>query len=160
VRKAAAWMRAHYDDSDGLGAIFPPMIYTAIALKCLGVPEDDPEFRWALQQLDDLMIPEDDTLRLQPCVSPVWDTALTLIGLADAGIPPRAEAVRAGVDWLVAKEVRRPGDWSLANPRLEPGGWFFEYRNGFYPDTDDTAMVLMALARCVSPRPESARGAL
>src|SRR5207253_293386 len=86
----------------------------------LGVPEDDPEFRWALQQLDDLMIPEDDTLRLQPCVSPVWDTALTLIGLADAGIPPRAEAVRAGVDWLVAKEVRRPGDWSLANACRSP----------------------------------------
>jgi squalene-hopene/tetraprenyl-beta-curcumene cyclase len=93
------------------------------------------------------MIPEGDTLRLQPCLSPVWDTALTLIGLADAGIPGRAEAVRKGVAWLLAKEVRRPGDWSLANPRLEPAGWFFEYRNGFYPDTDDTAMVLMALAR-------------
>jgi squalene-hopene/tetraprenyl-beta-curcumene cyclase len=141
-------MRAHYEDSDGLGAIFPPMIYTVIALKCLGVPEDDDEFRWALQQLDDLMIPEDDTLRLQPCVSPVWDTALTLIGLADAGTPAESDAVRRGVDWLLEKEVRRPGDWSLANPGLEPGGWFFEYRNGFYPDTDDTAMVLMALARC------------
>jgi squalene-hopene/tetraprenyl-beta-curcumene cyclase len=148
IRKAAEWMRAHSEDSDGLGAIFPPMIYTVIALKCLGVSEDDAEFRWAMQQLDDLMIPEGNTLRLQPCVSPVWDTALTLIGLADAGIPPRAEAVRSAVDWLLGKEVRRPGDWSLANPGLEPGGWFFEYRNGFYPDTDDTAMVLMALARC------------
>jgi squalene-hopene/tetraprenyl-beta-curcumene cyclase len=148
VRKAAKWMRAHYEDSDGLGAIFPPMIYTVIALKCLGVSEEDAEFRWAIQQLDDLMIPEGDMLRLQPCVSPVWDTALTLIGLADAGIPSRAEAIRSAVDWLLGKEVRRPGDWSLANPKLEPGGWFFEYRNGFYPDTDDTAMVLMALARC------------
>jgi squalene-hopene/tetraprenyl-beta-curcumene cyclase len=148
VREAAAWMRDHYADSDGLGAIFPPMIYTVIALRCLGVPEDAPEFRWAVQQLDDLMIPQGDTLRLQPCVSPVWDTALSLIGLADAGLPPRAAAVRAGVEWLLAKEVRRPGDWSLANPGLEPGGWFFEYRNGFYPDTDDTAMVLMALGRC------------
>ncbi len=148
LRKAVAWVRAHYEDSDGLGAIFPPMIYTVIALRCLGVPDDDPEFRWAVQQLDDLMIPEGDTLRLQPCVSPVWDTALTLIGLADAGIPGRAEAVRRGVEWLLAREVRRPGDWSLANPGLEPAGWFFEYRNGLYPDTDDTAMVLMALARC------------
>jgi squalene-hopene/tetraprenyl-beta-curcumene cyclase len=161
LRKAAAWMRAHYEDSDGLGAIFPPMIYTVIALKCLGVPEDDAEFQWALQQLDDLMIPEGDTLRLQPCVSPVWDTALTLIGLADAGLPANNAAVGRGVEWLLAKEVRRPGDWSLANPGLEPAGWFFEYRNGFYPDTDDTAMVLMALARShVSPRPESSRGAL
>jgi squalene-hopene/tetraprenyl-beta-curcumene cyclase len=162
LRKAAAWMRAHYEDSDGLGAIFPPMIYTVIALKCLGVPDDDPEFRWAMQQLDDLMIPEGDTLRLQPCVSPVWDTALTLIGLADAGLSTDNTALRKGVDWLLAKEVRRPGDWSLANPDLEPAGWFFEYRNGFYPDTDDTAMVLMALARCatVTPRSESSRGAL
>jgi squalene-hopene/tetraprenyl-beta-curcumene cyclase len=154
--KAAAWMREHYEDSDGLGAIFPPMIYTVIALKCLGVPEDGDEFRWAMQQLADLMIPEGDTLRLQPCVSPVWDTALTLIGLADAGLSPRADAVRRGVDWLLAKEVRRPGDWSLANPGLEPGGWFFEYRNGLYPDTDDTAMVLMALARCGEPAASAA----
>jgi squalene-hopene/tetraprenyl-beta-curcumene cyclase len=156
LRQAAAWMRTHYEDSDGLGAIFPPMIYTVIALRCLGVPDDAPEFRWAMQQLDDLMIPEGETLRLQPCVSPVWDTALTLIGLADSGLVPDSAAVRQGVDWLLEKEVRRTGDWSLANPRLEPGGWFFEYRNGFYPDTDDTAMVLMALARCtVTPRPPS-----
>ncbi len=161
LHKAAAWMRTHYEDSDGLGAIFPPMIYTVIALKCLGVPDDDPEFRWAMQQLDDLMIPENDTLRLQPCVSPVWDTALTLIGLSDTGLPRDSAAVQKAVDWLLEKEVRRPGDWSLANPNLEPAGWFFEYRNGFYPDTDDTAMVLMALVRSgVTPRPESARGAL
>jgi squalene-hopene/tetraprenyl-beta-curcumene cyclase len=147
LRRAVAWMREHYEDSDGVGAIFPPMVYNVIALRCLGVPDDDPEFRWAMQQLADLMIPEGDTLRVQPCLSPVWDTALTLIGLADAGTPPMAAAVRKGVDWLLAKEVRRPGDWSRANPHLEPGGWFFEYRNGFYPDTDDTAMVLMALAR-------------
>jgi squalene-hopene/tetraprenyl-beta-curcumene cyclase len=155
VRKAAEWMRAHYEDSDGLGAIFPPMIYTVIALKCLGVSEDSDEFQWALQQLDDLMIPDGDTLRLQPCVSPVWDTALTLIGLADAGLARDHDAVCHGVDWLLEKEVRRPGDWSLANPRLEAGGWFFEYRNGFYPDVDDTAMVLMTLARCAMRRSDA-----
>jgi squalene-hopene/tetraprenyl-beta-curcumene cyclase len=148
LRRAVAWVRAHYEDSDGLGAIFPPMVYNVIALRCLGVPDDDPEIRWAMQQLEDLMIPEGDTLRLQPCLSPVWDTALTLIALADAGIPQRSDAVRRGVEWLLAKEVRRPGDWSIAHPGLEPAGWFFEYRNGLYPDTDDTAMVLMALARC------------
>jgi squalene-hopene/tetraprenyl-beta-curcumene cyclase len=147
VHAAARWMREHYEDSDGLGAIFPPMIYTAVALRCLGVPDDAPEFVWAMKQLDDLMIGERDTLRLQPCMSPVWDTALTLIGLADAGMPASAEAVRRGVDWLLDREIRRPGDWSLANRGVEPAGWVFEYRNGFYPDTDDTAMVLMALAR-------------
>jgi squalene-hopene/tetraprenyl-beta-curcumene cyclase len=147
IRKAAAWMREHFEDSDGVGAIFPPMIYTVIALRCLGVPDDDPEFVWAMKQLEDLMIAEGDTVRLQPCVSPVWDTALSLIALTDAGISPQTEAVQWGVDWLLDREIRRPGDWSRSNPGVEPAGWCFEYRNGFYPDTDDTAMVLMALAR-------------
>src|SRR5262249_40656063 len=74
LRKAVEWVRERYTDSDGLGAIFPPMIYNAIVLRCLGVADDDPEMVWALKQLDDLMIPERDTLRLQPCHSPVWDT--------------------------------------------------------------------------------------
>jgi len=182
VRRAAAWMRERFADSDGLGAIFPPMIYTVVALRCLGVVDDDPEMRWALKQLDDLMIEEGDTLRLQPCFSPVWDTALSLNALAEAaavpplsprgrgvggeGEAPTSDGVRPSppaplsrgekgeevamaraADWLLEREVRRKGDWSESNPHLEPGGWFFEYRNGFYPDTDDTAMVLMALAK-------------
>ncbi|HEV2947805.1 MAG TPA: prenyltransferase/squalene oxidase repeat-containing protein, partial [Gemmataceae bacterium] len=96
-----------------------------------------------------LMIEDGDTIRLQPCFSPVWDTALTLIALADGGVSSEAAAVSKGVRWLLDREVRWPGDWSITNSHLEPGGWFFEYRNGFYPDTDDTAMVLMALARSV-----------
>src|SRR5262249_43566600 len=142
-----AWMREHFADSDGVGAIFPPIIYTVICLRCLGYADDHPEMRWALKQLDDLMIEEDDTLRVQPCFSPVWDTALTLNALAAAGLSGRHQAVQKGIRWLLGREVRRPGDWSVQNPGLEPGGWYFEYRNGFYPDTDDTAMVLMALAR-------------
>jgi len=181
VGRAAAWMRERFAESDGLGAIFPPMIYTVIALRCLGVADDDPEMRWALQQLDDLMIEEGDTIRLQPCLSPVWDTALAINALSDwesasplspaqgerSGVrglqPPhfpftldpsprstgeRAdEAVKRAVEWLLAREVRRPGDWCKTAPGVEPAGWFFEYRNGFYPDTDDTAMVLMGLAK-------------
>src|SRR3954453_7445902 len=103
--------------------------------------------RRALGELEALMIEEADTVRLQPCFSPVWDTALTLNALADAGMPGDHPAVAAGARWLFEREVRRPGDWSFMNRGLEPGGWFFEYRNGFYPDTDDTAMVLMGLAR-------------
>jgi squalene-hopene/tetraprenyl-beta-curcumene cyclase len=148
IRKATAWMREHFIDSDGVGAIFPPMIYTAVALRCLGVADDDPECVWAMKQLEDLMIREGDTVRLQPCFSPVWDTTLALIALADAGVAPQMEAIRWGVDWLLDREVRRAGDWSRSNPGVEPAGWCFEYRNGFYPDTDDTAMALMALARC------------
>jgi squalene-hopene/tetraprenyl-beta-curcumene cyclase len=147
LRRAASWMIERFADSDGLGAIFPPMIYTVISLRCLGHADDSPEMLWALKQLDDLMIEENDTIRLQPCFSPVWDTALTLIALADTGLSGSEPAISAAVGWLLDREVRRPGDWSKANPTLEPGGWFFEYRNAFYPDTDDTAMVLMALAR-------------
>jgi squalene-hopene/tetraprenyl-beta-curcumene cyclase len=116
--------------------------------------------RWAREQLERLMIEEDDTLRLQPCFSPVWDTALTLIALADAGAGKRPRALSRGVRWLLEHEVRRRGDWSVLNPHLEPAGWFFEYRNGHYPDTDDTAMALMALARTGQAGTEAARPAV
>jgi squalene-hopene/tetraprenyl-beta-curcumene cyclase len=157
---AEKWLLNHFADSDGVGAIFPPMIYTVVALRCLGYGDDTSEMHYALEQLDRLMIEEGDTLRLQPCFSPVWDSALSLLAVADARKVSRSagdgvmaasrEAITKGVDWLLQREVRRPGDWSIANPDVAPGGWFFEYRNGFYPDTDDTAMVLMALARTSS----------
>ncbi len=136
------------------------MIYTVVALRCLGVPDDDPEMQWALKQLEDLMIAEGDTIRLQPCFSPVWDTALALNALAAAGLSQENPAVARAVRWLLAREVRNPGDWSLSNPGLEPAGWFFEYRNAFYPDTDDTAMVLMALARTGAAQTPAARPAV
>jgi squalene-hopene/tetraprenyl-beta-curcumene cyclase len=158
LRRAEAWMLEHFADSDGVGAIFPPIIYTIVSLRCLGYADDSPEMQWALKQLDDLIIEEEETVRLQPCFSPVWDTALSLIALADSGVGGGTAAVQQGARWLFGREVRRPGDWSLARPDLEPGGWFFEYRNGFYPDTDDTAMVLMALARTGQAwQPERAR---
>jgi squalene-hopene/tetraprenyl-beta-curcumene cyclase len=163
VRKAADWMRTHFADSDGVGAIFPPIIYTIISLHCLGYADDSPEMIYALRQLDALMIEEKDTLRVQPCFSPVWDTALALNALAASSAPGReygkarpgrefedeeVESAQArAARWLIDREVRRRGDWSVANPGLEPSGWFFEYRNGFFPDTDDTAMVLAGLAR-------------
>jgi squalene-hopene/tetraprenyl-beta-curcumene cyclase len=148
LRRAVQWMFDHFADSGGVGAIFPPIVYTIVCLRCLGHADDSPQMRWAIKQLDDLVIEEGDLLRVQPCFSPVWDTALTLIALGDAGVPADDPAIARAVRWLLNLEVRRPGDWSLANPDLEPGGWFFEYQNGFYPDTDDTAMVLMALSRC------------
>jgi squalene-hopene/tetraprenyl-beta-curcumene cyclase len=150
IERAKTWMLERFSDSDGLGAIFPPMIYTVISLRCLGYADDSEEMKWALRQLENLMIEDGDTIRLQPCFSPVWDTALTLIALADGGVSNESAAVSKGIRWLFDREVRRSGDWSITNPELEPGGWFFEYRNGFYPDTDDTAMVLMALARSKS----------
>jgi squalene-hopene/tetraprenyl-beta-curcumene cyclase len=147
LRLAASWMRERLRQGDGLGAIFPPMVYTILALDCLGVRSDDPEMVEARHTLEALIVEEDETIRLQPCFSPVWDTALTLNALAESGLTTASPAVAAGMNWLLAREVRNKGDWSLTNPRLEPAGWFFEYRNYAYPDTDDTAMVLLALAR-------------
>ena len=159
LRRAAAWMRERLALGDGLGAIFPPMIYTILALDCLGVTADDLEMIQARRTLDALILEEDETLRLQPCFSPVWDTALTLNALAEAGLTTDEPAVAAGVDWLLAREVRTRGDWSLSNPGLEPAGWFFEYRNFAYPDTDDTAMVLLALSRTRAVAEPAARSA-
>lgn len=147
VAHAASWMMEHFADSDGVGAIFPPMIYTVISLRCLGYADNSPEMIWALKQLDDLIIEEGDTVRLQPCFSPVWDTALAVNALSFAHDPSHEPQLARAAHWLIDREVRRKGDWSLLNPGVEPAGWFFEYRNGFYPDTDDTAMVLMGLAR-------------
>jgi squalene-hopene/tetraprenyl-beta-curcumene cyclase len=160
LRRAERWLLDHFQDSDGVGAIFPPIIYTIISLRCLGYADDSQEMRWALKQLDDLMIEEGDTLRIQPCFSPVWDTALTLNALAEAGLVRGQHAVDRAAGWLLAREVRRPGDWSLLVPDLEPGGWFFEYRNGFYPDTDDTSMVLMGLARTGHAYADPGQGAV
>ncbi len=117
LKRAIAWMREHLTDSEGLGAIFPPMIYTIVCLRCLGLDDDSPEMRWALRKLEELIIEEHGRVRLQPCFSPVWDTALTTIALADAGMTRRHAALAAADQWLLAREVRRRGDWSLQNPR-------------------------------------------
>ena len=147
LERCKKWMLDHFEDSDGVGAIFPPMVYTVISLRCLGYADDSPEMVWALKQLDDLIIEEGDSIRLQPCFSPVWDTSLCVNALAMVSGTEQKEPLDRAAQWLLSQEVRRPGDWSPMNPGLEPAGWFFEYRNGFYPDIDDTAMVLMGLAR-------------
>ncbi|HID23273.1 MAG TPA: squalene--hopene cyclase, partial [Planctomycetaceae bacterium] len=147
IRKAAEWMIDRFEESDGLGAIFPPIIWSIIALKCLGYDDDSPELRSQLRELDKLTLSDGDTDRLQPCLSPVWDTAIALLSLREAGVPPEHPAIRRATDWLVAKEVRRPGDWAVRNRGHEPSGWFFEFNNVFYPDVDDTGMVVMALRR-------------
>jgi squalene-hopene/tetraprenyl-beta-curcumene cyclase len=147
VRRAEAWMRERFADSDGLGAIFPPIVYTVVALRCLGHGDDSPDMRWAMKQLEDLILDDGESLHLQPCFSPVWDTALCLKALADVGVTAPHPSVQRAGRWLIDREVRRRGDWCVGNPGVEPGGWAFEYRNAFYPDVDDTAMVLMGLAR-------------
>ncbi len=148
VRKAERWMLDHCEHSAGLGAIFPPMVYTLIALRALDYADDSPEVRKAADELAALEIEEADTLRLLPCTSPVWDTAIAMNALVEAGTPPDAPALVNAARWVLGREVKLRGDWSVKRPNLEPGGWYFEFANEFYPDIDDTAMVMMALSKC------------
>ncbi len=147
VRAAHRWMLEHCENTDGLGAIFPPMVYSIIALRCLDYDLDSPEVRWALDQLADLQIAEEDRVRVQPCVSPVWDTAIATIALADAGLAAEHHSWKRAIDWLLAKEVRHRGDWQIRRPGLPSTGWHFQFNNAFYPDLDDSAMVLLSLIR-------------
>ncbi|MBI3838188.1 MAG: terpene cyclase/mutase family protein [Planctomycetia bacterium] len=144
LKVAEKWVVDRFAGSEGLGAIFPPMIWSIVALRCLGYRDDSPEVKYCHRHLQGLLIEEDDTIRLQPCKSPVWDTAISLRALAASGLEPRHAAARRAVDWLLSQEVRRRGDWSQT-VAAEPGGWSFEYANEFYPDVDDTIMVVMAL---------------
>ncbi len=150
MRVAEAWMKERFQESDGLGAIFPPIVWSAIALRCLGHADDSPEVRECLEQLRGLSIEESETIRLQPCLSPVWDTSIALRALAAVDEVP-AESLERCVDWLLDKEVRQPGDWSQT-VTAEPAGWFFEHRNAFYPDVDDTIMIMMGLCEVRASR--------
>jgi len=160
IKAAHRWMLEHFENTDGLGAIFPPMIYTIVALHCLGYDPDSPAVRWAWRQLDDLRIEEGDRARMQPCLSPVWDTAIATIALSDCRQADDEPAVARAVAWLLEKEVRNPGDWQTRRPGVEPTGWHFQYRNEFYPDIDDTAMVLMALLRSPDADDQAVREAV
>ncbi len=152
---AERWMRTRFDRSDGLGAIYPPMVWSIIALKCLGYPDDSPELQYCHAELRKLCIDDEssDTTRLQPCKSPVWDTAIAVRALRQSGVQPESPAMREAVRWLLDRQIHRRGDWA-ETVAAEPGGWCFEYANDFYPDCDDTAMVLMALQTQFSGPPE------
>lgn len=143
--------------TEGLGAIFPPMVYAQIVFKALGWQRSNPIWRRAELELDAFMIEDDDSIRLQPCFSPVWDTGIALYALADAGASADDPSVAAAVRWLTERECRHRGDWANhAAPGTEPSGWWFEYRNAWYPDVDDTAMVAMALRRVGDERARAA----
>jgi squalene-hopene/tetraprenyl-beta-curcumene cyclase len=144
--RAEAWILDRLERSDGLGAIFPPIVNTIFALRCRGYAADHPLVAGQVEELVKLEIEEEETLRLQPCFSPVWDTALAVVALSESGVPADDERLRRAAGWLLDREVRVPGDWQRRIPKTPPGGWYFEYENEFYPDTDDTAEVLAALA--------------
>ena len=144
IRAAETWMLDRTRYSEGLGAVYPSMMYLIMALEALGYPEDHPDLATALRQFEALLTETDDGLYFQPCFSPVWDTAYTVFALGELGNAP-SERLQKAADWLIEHEVRHRGDWSVKRPNLTPGGWAFEYENEHYPDIDDTAMVLLAL---------------
>ncbi len=145
---AGQWMTARMGEgSDGLAAIFPAMLNSLIALQTLGYAADHPLYTKARRDFEGLFVDDPEDFRIQPCRSPVWDTAINLIALRDSGIASGDERIQRAVAWLERKEVRQPGDWCVKNPGVEPSGWAFELNNVYYPDTDDTMMVLMALGR-------------
>ncbi len=157
LEKATQWIAGHLDKSDGLGAIFPPIINTIFAFRALGHPPEHPVIQSQLRALEKLEIEEEGTLRLQPCFSAVWDTALAVHILNATGTPSDDPRVLAGARWLLDKQVTRMGDWKRNNPAGEIGGWFFQYANEFYPDTDDTSEVLLALDAARFPDAEEER---
>ncbi len=159
LRKAEKWLLEHLERSEGLAAIYPAMMNAIFALLALGYASDDPLTAREIRELERFEIEENGTIRLQPCVSPVWDTAIAMVALAEAGLPPSHPALVRAADWLLANQVLGPGDWQEKNPDARPGGWAFEFRNDFYPDVDDTAFVLMALQRVAHPQPQRLQAA-
>ncbi|HEX8924857.1 MAG TPA: squalene--hopene cyclase [Terriglobales bacterium] len=153
LRECEHWLLDRTRYTEGLGAIYPAMMYMIMALESLGYPSDHPDLIEAIQHFDNLLIETEDRFQFQPCVSPVWDTAITLFAMGEAGQGNADEMTRAA-DWLLSKECRRKGDWSVKRPYLEPSGWAFEFANEYYPDIDDTAMVLLALTHAKSSDPE------
>ncbi|MCS7089926.1 MAG: squalene--hopene cyclase [Verrucomicrobiota bacterium] len=160
LRKAEQWMLERFEGSDGLGAIFPAMLNSLIALKALGYPDNHPEVVRARAKLKELEHETPESLRIEPCLSPVWDTAIVTIALCESGVSPDHPAVVRSVEWLLDREIRFRGDWQHKNPApVEPSGWAFEFNNKWNPDVDDTAMVLLALRHVPTSHPERRDGA-
>jgi squalene-hopene/tetraprenyl-beta-curcumene cyclase len=154
LKKAEQWMLDRLEGTNGLAAIFPAMLNSVIAMKALGYPDDHPLIQRAELELKALEHETEDSVRIEPCLSPVWDTAIVVIALAESGMPENHPALKKSVDWLLDKEIRFRGDWYLKNPSdVEPSGWVFEFENKWNPDVDDTAMVLLALRKVGTDNP-------
>ncbi|MBB5047750.1 squalene-hopene/tetraprenyl-beta-curcumene cyclase [Rhodopseudomonas rhenobacensis] len=145
---AVKFIEERLNGEDGLGAIYPPMANTVMMYKVLGYPEDYPPRAITRRGIDKLLVIGDDEAYCQPCVSPIWDTALSCHALLEVGGEAAVPPAKRGIDWLAPKQVLDlKGDWAVKRPELRPGGWAFQYNNAHYPDLDDTAVVVMAMDR-------------
>jgi squalene-hopene/tetraprenyl-beta-curcumene cyclase len=163
IRRCAEWIIARQEADGCWGGIQPPWVYSLIALRLLGYGLDHPVMRRGLAGLDRFTITEDSAegpvRRMEACQSPVWDTVLAMIALADAGLPADDPALTRAADWLLAEEITGPGDWQVRRPDLAPSGWAFEFDNDNYADIDDTAEVVLALRRVRASGNDSRRKA-
>ena len=157
LRKAEQWVLERFEMCDGLAAIYPAMMNSIIALRCLGYSVDDPQFIRAMDEFESLGIEEATTFRMQPCKSPIWDTAYAIFALGQSGLPSDDPRMIAAADWMLKKQVTHRGDWCVKNPNASPGGLYFEFNNEFYPDVDDSAMVLLGLSQVDHPNPRYQR---
>ena len=148
LRRAEAWTLERLNGEDGLGAIFPAMVNALEVLVVRGYPKDDPRLLTARKALRQLLVVDGASAYCQPCISPVWDTALASLAMQEAGCPSALEAASRGLEWLLPRQLlEAPGDWRLRRPHLAGGGWPFQRGNGHYPDLDDTAAVVWAMQR-------------
>jgi squalene-hopene/tetraprenyl-beta-curcumene cyclase len=147
LARSERWIVAHQENDGSWGGIQPPWVYSMMALELRGYALGHPVMAASLAGLDAFTIEDESGRRLEACQSPVWDTVLAMIALADAGVKPDDPALVSAARWVVAEEVTKRGDWSVRRPELAPGGWAFEFENDWYPDIDDTAEVVLALLR-------------
>jgi squalene-hopene/tetraprenyl-beta-curcumene cyclase len=165
VQCAARWMMARMHGTGGLGAIYPAMANSILALRCLGYGADHPLIAKALREIEELEVygstvtPQGrvETLHLQPCFSPIWDTALFINAAIEAGLPQDDPALLKAGEWLLSRQTEKVADWKVSAPNAEPGGWYFQFENEMYPDVDDSAVVIMALSKLRMPEREAQR---
>lgn len=155
-RRIARWILERQETDGSWGGIQPPWVYSLIALHTLGYPLDHPSMQRGLDGLDGFVIDDGRRLRMQGCVSPVWDTCLATVALADTGLRQDDPAVARAIDWMRSKEITSYGDWHAIPRRGRPGGWSFEIANERYPDTDDTAEVILAMIKAGVPAGDGA----
>jgi squalene-hopene/tetraprenyl-beta-curcumene cyclase len=146
VRHAEEWILEHQDANGSWGGIQPCYLLSPMALKGLGYPNDHPVIIKALEATRELVWDQGDSILYQPCVSPNWDTALAAKALLESGTPGSHPSIRDAAKWLIDHQIFKKGDWSVKRPELEPGGWAFEFYNDWFPDVDDSAVILMVLA--------------
>jgi squalene-hopene/tetraprenyl-beta-curcumene cyclase len=157
VEAARLWLEERLALPGGLGGIYPAMANSILAMRLLGYPDDHPLVSGQIKEIEALAVEDDHEMHYQPCPSPVWDTSLAMNALCESGLPAGHPALHRAAEWLLERQILVPGDWQIKRPYVQPGGWAFQYRNDFYPDLDDTAVVLMAFEKVTGLDPDRLR---